>query len=318
MKIIELFAGIGAARKALINLDIQHESIDSVEIDPKAVKSYNALYGENYIPTSVIGYNAPDVEIDLLIHGSPCQDFSIAGKQAGVEDGTRSGLMFETIRIIEEMGENKPKVVVWENVKNVLSKKMTPAFNQYLDEMRRLGYTNSYGVLDARDFGIPQARQRLFTVSTLDGKPFNFFSLRRTEMTPISQLLESDAESKYTITQPSMVKRIHSDCAESGFRRKFTVIKDHCPTVTTKQMRCPNSGILPINNTDYRYLTERECVRLMGFSDTDFDVLLQEHKGIKGKLNGTLYKQAGNSIVVNVLESLFEQINEKHLNPIQR
>ena len=175
MKIIECFSGIGAARKALNNLNIQHKSIDSVEIDPKAVKSYNALYGENYIPTSVVGYNAPDVEIDLLIHGSPCQDFSIAGKQAGAEDGTRSGLMFETIRIIEELGDNKPKVVVWENVKNVLSKKMRPAFNQYLDEMKRLGYTNSYEVLDAREFGIPQARQRLFTVSTLDGNPFNFF-----------------------------------------------------------------------------------------------------------------------------------------------
>ena len=162
MKIIECFSGIGAPRKALINLNIPFQSIDSVEIDPKAVKSYNALYGENYIPTSVVGYNAPDVEIDLLIHGSPCQDFSIAGKQAGAEDGTRSGLMFETIRIIEEMGENKPKVVVWENVKNVLSKKMRPAFNQYLDEMKRLGYTNSYEVLDAREFGIPYADIKAF------------------------------------------------------------------------------------------------------------------------------------------------------------
>lgn len=313
MKIIECFSGIGAARKALNNLNIQYESIDSVEIDPKAVKSYNALYGENYIPTSVVGYNAPDVEIDLLIHGSPCQDFSIAGKQAGAEDGTRSGLMFETIRIIEEMGENKPKVVVWENVKNVLSKKMKPAFNQYLDEMKRLGYTNSYEVLDAREFGIPQARKRLFTVSTLDGKPFNFFSIKRTKATPIQELLGSEVDDKYTITQPSMVKKIN--CGET---RSLKPITTHTTTITTKQMRCPNSGVIPINETEYRYLTERECFRLMGFTDQDFDKALEVHHGIKGKLNGTLYKQAGNSIVVNVLESLFEQIVEQHLNPIQR
>lgn len=313
MKIIECFSGIGAARKALNNLNIQHESIDSVEIDPKAVKSYNALYDASHIPTSVVGYNAPDVEIDLLIHGSPCQDVSIAGKQAGAEDGTRSGLMFETIRIIEEMGENKPRVVVWENVKNVLSKKMKPAFNQYLDEMKRLGYTNSYNVLDARDFGIPQARKRLFTVSTLDGKPFNFFSIKRTKATPIQELLESDVDDKYTITQPSMIKKIN--CGET---RSLKPITTHTTTITTKQMRCPNSGVVPINEAEYRYLTERECFRLMGFTDQDFDKALEVHPGIKGKLNGTLYKQAGNSIVVNVLESLFEQIVEQHLNPIQR
>lgn len=316
MKIIELFAGIGAARKALINLNIPLQSIDSVEIDPKAVKSYNALYGENHIPTSVVGYNAPDVEIDLLIHGSPCQDFSIAGKQAGAVDGTRSGLMFETIRIIEELGDNKPKVVVWENVKNVLSKKMKPAFNQYLDEMKRLGYTNSYEVLDAREFGIPQARLRLFTVSTLDGKPFNFFSIKRTEPRPIKELLETDVDNKYTITQPSMLKKIGSIGDESGHSLK--IITDYALTVTTKQLRCPNSGIVPISDTQYRLLTERECTRLMGFSDQDFDTLHNEHPSKPGKMNGTLYKQAGNSIVVNVLESLFEQIVEHHLNPIQR
>ena len=317
MKIIELFSGIGAPRKALINLNIPFQSIDSVEIDPKAVKSYNALYGENHVPTSVVGYNAPNVEIDLLIHGSPCQDFSIAGKQAGAEDGTRSGLMFETIRIIEELGDNKPKVVVWENVKNVLSKKMKPAFNQYLDEMKRLGYTNSYEVLDARDFGIPQARQRLFTVSTLDGKPFNFFSIKRTKARPIQDLLETEVDSKYTITQPSMLKKIKGN-EYGAFGARLTPIVDYSWTITTKQLRCPNSGIVPISDTQYRLLTERECVRLMGFSDQDFEKLHVTHPGVKGKLNGTLYKQAGNSIVVNVLESLFEQIIEQHLNPIQK
>ena len=313
MKVIELFAGIGAPRKALINLGVDFEIVDSVEIDHKAVKTYNALYGENQTPKSVVGYSAPDEEVDLLIHGSPCQDFSIAGNMLGANEDSRSGLMFETIRVIEEMGENKPKVVVWENVKNVLSKTMKPALNQYLDEMKRLGYTNSCEVLDARDFGIPQARQRLFTISTLDGKPFNFFSIKRKSMQNIHDFLEQDVDGRYTITQPSMIKKIN--CDET---RSLKPITTHTTTITTKQMRCPNSGILPINETEYRYLTERECFRLMGFTNQDFDKVLEVHPGIKGKMNGTLYKQAGNSIVVDVLESLFDRIINHHLNPIQR
>ena len=114
MKIIECFSGIGAARKALNNLNIQHKSIDSVEIDPKAVKSYNALYGENYIPTSVVGYNAPDVEIDLLIHGSPCQDFSGANKERLGVDGIKSGLFFEYVRLLKA---TTPKYFLLENVR---------------------------------------------------------------------------------------------------------------------------------------------------------------------------------------------------------
>lgn len=276
-----------------------------MEFNEKAVRSYNAMFDNRYKPQTVVGY---DLKPDILVHGSPCQDFSIAGKQYGgnVADGTRSSLMFETIRIIENLGVWKPRVVIWENVTNVLSKKMKGAFNHYLDDMTRLGYTNSYDVLDARDFGTPQARKRLFTVSTLDKHHFNFFDLEQKPMRPISEFLETVVDDKYTITQPSMLKKIGP--SDDNFGGRLVPIKEFAWTITTKQMRCPNSGIVPINETQYRLLTERETWRLMGFDDEDFDRALQEHPGQPGKLNGILYHQAGNSMVVDVLEALFKQI----------
>lgn len=107
------------------------------------------------------------------MHGSPCQDFSLAGKQAGgdKDSGTRSSLMYETIRIVEKL---KPKYVIWENVKNLLSKKHRHNFDAYLQTMEELGYTNYYRVLNAKDYGIPQNRERVFTVSILGNENYEF------------------------------------------------------------------------------------------------------------------------------------------------
>ena len=122
IQILELFGGIGSPRCALRNLGIPVKSIDYVEIDEKAVRSYNAMFESDMkqSPQTVVGWN---LQPDILIHGSPCQDFSIAGHQKGADEGseTRSSLMWETVHIIEQMGRWKPKVVIWENVKNVLS-----------------------------------------------------------------------------------------------------------------------------------------------------------------------------------------------------
>ena len=196
IKILELFGGIGSPRCALRNIGIPVKAIDYVEIDEKAVRSYNAMFKNElaYKTQSVIGW---DLKPDILIHGSPCQDFSIAGHQGkataaagrinkgkGADEGsgTRSSLMWETIHIIQQMGDWKPRFVIWENVKNVTSKHMIHNFNRYLSEMQKLGYTNSFQTLDARDFGLPQARERVFTISVLNGEPFNFDDLIKTEM----------------------------------------------------------------------------------------------------------------------------------------
>ncbi|AYC28705.1 DNA cytosine methyltransferase [Paenisporosarcina cavernae] len=307
IKILELFGGIGAPRKALINLGIEHKSIDYVEWNEKAVSTYNAMFDNRYKSESVVGYS---LQPDILVHGSPCQDFSIAGKQYGgnIEDGTRSSLLFETLKIIENLGVWKPKVVIWENVKNVLSKKLVPAFNHYLRDMESLGYTNSYQVLDARDFGIPQARERIFTVSILGNHNFDFNKLRKCPMRSIEEFLESEVDERYVIRQPSMIKKLPGKPVVPGTfgGRMLDEVKNYVNTITTKQMRCPNSGVVRIEGEIFRYLTERECWRLMGFDDEDFEAALKEHPSREGCLNGTLYHQAGNSIVVQVLEAIFE------------
>lgn len=302
IKILELFGGIGSARKALINLGIPHKLIDYVEIDEKACRSYNAMFPSKYDAQTVVNYN---LKPDILVHGSPCQDFSRSGKRLGGkdEDKTRSSLMWETIKIIENLGLWKPRFVVWENVKGVLDKDMINSFNKYITSMEQLGYSNSFKVLDARDFGIPQKRERVFTISILGKEVFNFDNLQKIKMKNISEFLEDSPGEKYIIKSPSMLNKIN--CKNT---RALTTIKNHTLTITTKQNRCPNSGIIDIGNNRYRLLTERECWRLMGFSDDDFDKVLEKHPSREGCQNGILYKQAGNSIVVTILESIFKEL----------
>ena len=173
LRIIELFGGIGACTQALKQLNIPIEVVDYVEIDKYAVASYNAINGTNFEPQDITTWDKDLKDIDLIMHGSPCQDFSIAGKQAGgdANSGTRSSLMYETIRIVSKI---KPKYVIWENVKNLLSKKHKHNFDAYLQTMEELGYKNYYQVLNAKDYGIPQNRERVFTVSILDNSNFEF------------------------------------------------------------------------------------------------------------------------------------------------
>lgn len=317
LQILELFGGIGSPRIALRNLGIPVKSIDYVEIDEKAVRSYNAMFASQlpYKTQSVVGWN---LKPDILIHGSPCQDFSIAGHQGKATakkgrinrgkggargSGTRSSLMWETINIIEDMGKWRPRFVIWENVKNVLSKHMIHNFRCYLREMERLGYVNSYKVLDARRFGIPQARERTFTVSVLGSQGFNFDNLIETPMQNIKGFLQDnrDVPEVYNVTQPSVLKAI----GKTGIRRA-TIIKDFAYTITTRQDRTP-AQVIDCGNDRYRYLTELECWRLQGYSDEDYYRAEAVHPQ-KGRFRMALYNQAGNSIPVPIFESLFHEI----------
>lgn len=310
-KIHELFGGVGAPRKALINLGIDHKAIDYVEINEKAVRAYNAMYDHRHRPQSVVGYN---LMADVMIHGSPCQDFSRAGKRLGGndEDKTRSSLMFETLKIIENLGVWKPKVVIWENVKGALDKDIVHSFKKYLAYMKKLGYANSYKVISAMEHGIPQRRNRIFVVSYLDGRTFDFSRLETKPFRHISEFLEPNVTGKqYIIDIPSMLNRIEEFNPDAKNKyRTLDVIEDSCWTISTRQDRCPNAGILKTDTGHYRYLTEREVWRLMGFDDEDFENVLKEHPSQDGKRNATLYSLAGNSIVVPVLEAIFKVIIE--------
>lgn len=298
MKLLELFGGIGAPRLALQNIGVDVKSIDYVEIDEAAVRSYNAMFPSVYIPQDVCGWN---MKPDILVHGSPCQDFSIAGHQKGADEGseTRSSLMWETLKIIRAMGEWQPEVVIWENVKNVRSKYMIKNHERYLSEMQKMGYTNSYAVLNAMDYGIPQKRERLFTVSR-KGKRFDFNSLEKKKAKPLHQYLESDVPDIYAVTQPSVLSCI----GHKGIRRA-TVIHDFAYTITTRQDRTPAQII--DTGKGYRYLTERECWRLMGYGDKQFEEALAV-SAKRGRYYMDLYKQAGNSICVPVLEAMFKEL----------
>lgn len=309
IKVLELFGGIGAIRKAFIRQKIPHRIIDYVEVDKNCVESYNALYGAGFKPQDIVKYHPPDERIDFVMHGSPCQDFSRSGLKKGGEkgSGTRSSLLFETIRIIDEMKE-KPKVVLWENVKGVLDKNMRTSFFHYLKEMDRLGYESKYKILNSMDFGIPQNRKRIFVVSILGQNNFDFEALKKVETRSIDDFLEKSVSDLYEVRQESMLRYLSGNPKNKNFKGRLKVIDKYAYTISTKQVRVPNSGLVDIGNGKYRYLTERECLRLMGFDDEDFDKIRGIYPKRQDKTSSILYKQAGNSIVVNVLEAILNEI----------
>lgn len=294
LKVLELFGGIGACTAVLKRLGIDFEVADYVEIDKYAVASYNAINKTNFEPQDITKWDK-DIEVDLIMSGSPCQDFSLAGLGKGGDkgSGTRSSLMYENIRIIEKL---KPKYVIWENVKNLLSKKHIHNFNAYLEAMEQLGYNNFYQVLNSKDYGIPQNRERLFCVSVLgEYSSFCFPSPIQLQL-KLKDMLDYEVDKKYYLTA-EQVDRIKLSSYDQNKRRIQE--KDYCDTL------CAHDSIGPkcvkFGNS-YRKLIPKECWRLMGFSDKDFE------KAAKVNSDFQLYKQAGNSIVVNVLMAIFNNL----------
>ncbi|MDC8962295.1 DNA cytosine methyltransferase [Metamycoplasma hyosynoviae] len=269
LNIVELFGGIGAIRKAFIDLNLDFQVIDYVENNPNAVKAYNLLYDDNRNVLNVEDYHLPTIlDIDLLFHGSPCQDFSVSGKNKGGKKGsnTRSSLLWETIRIIEET-QNKPLVVIWENVKNVLSKKHKKVFDQYLNKMKSLGYENSFKVINALSCGIPQKRERVFVVSILKKHSLNkgrldwiikFNNLKDIPPRNLSEFLSNEVDKKYFLKYKSvaMIKAV--------LNKKIRIINGiFTNTITTMQWRWNNAGVVKIpfvnfNAENYVLNTENE------------------------------------------------------------
>lgn len=176
LRLIELFAGIGSQTQALTNIGIAHKIVAISEIDKYAIQSYEAMHGKaNNLGDIRKIEELPDA--DLWTYSFPCQDISVAGKGAGIKEGTRSGLLFEVERLLRVASEKGtlPKYLLLENVKNLVSKKFKADFDKWLDFLAELGYTNYWKVLNAKDYGIPQNRERVFCVS-IRGKhePFVF------------------------------------------------------------------------------------------------------------------------------------------------
>lgn len=367
MNVLSLFSGIGAFEQAMKNLNIPFNLVGFSEIDKYATKSYCAIHD---VPDSL---NLGDItkidetklpRVDFVTYGFPCQDISLAGNQQGLfnEDGskTRSGLFFDALRIIKY---TKPKVAIAENVKNLTSKKFKEQFDIVLKSLEDAGYNNYWKVLNAKDYGIPQNRERVFIVSIrrdVDSGGFEFpegypLKLR------LKDMLETEVDEKFYLSE-KMIRYI-SQTGTANFRNPDCKINlDIARPITTdpnkragttnylspdlpsnydmKVARCiggvgektSNGGkqyyqqnrvyqgdialahVASISGNSYRYaveelcdlrvrkLTPKECFRLMGFKDEEFE------KAQSVCSNTQLYKQAGNSIVISVIQELIQAL----------
>lgn len=376
IRLIELFAGIGAQAKALENLGADFEHWKVCEYDKYAVKSYNAIHGTSFKPSDIRNIHGEDLEISdleknfyIMTYSFPCQDLSMEGKQRGMKkgNGTRSGLLWEVERILHELsrGEKLPQMLLMENVPSVHGKRNVEDFADWIRSLDDLGYQSYWKDLNAEDFGIPQSRNRCFMVSVLGRYSFSFpngFPLEKS----LEDMLEEEVDEKYFLPE-DRVQKMQRDqyntnryIHENGSRNirsitanesRVTSCVEVFRTIRTGrervvrqephvgfgecmrkiekigQLKCSfesagrvysASGICPTINTcsgggrepkiEYenrvRRLTERELFRLMGFSDDCFD------KASKVNSSTQLKKQAGNSIVVPVLEAIFKQILE--------
>ena len=400
-KVLSLFSGIGAFEKALKNIGVDYDLVGYSEIDKYASKSYAAIHNvdESMNLGDITKINEKELpkDIDLVIYGFPCQDISLAGKQKGLfnEDGskTRSGLFFDALRIIEE---TQPRVAIAENVKNLTGKKFKPQFDIVLKSLEDAGYNNYWQVLNAKDYGIPQNRERVFIVS-IRKDIYNGFEFPKAVplQLRLKDMLDDEVDEKYYLSKeqidrinnsnfmqekkrlqekdyvdtllardykdPKCVavepKRIGGlfdtekskhqagsiwdkecisptiDTMQGGYRQplvtiddnvsndeiKINVIGNYSPSGYDASRIVDENGLAPtvkenhgtvtatIQNYRIRKLTPKECWRLMGFDDEDFE------KAEKVNSNTQLYKQAGNSIVVDVLENIFIEIFKQNI-----
>ena len=247
MKVLSLFSGIGAFELALKRIGIDTELVGFSEIDKYATKSYCAVHGVsedlNLGDVSKIDLDKlKDLDIDLITHGSPCQDFSIAGRLAGGDkgSGTRSSLMWCTVDIVEVV---KPKYVVWENVKNLLSAKNRHNFDGYLEIMDKLGYNSYYKVLNSKHYGIPQNRERVFTVSIRKDIDEGYEFPEEIELTKkLKDVLEESVDEKYYLSDKLIAGLIANTERQrakgNGFAFETTDGDCVAKTVTTRVGAC--------------------------------------------------------------------------------
>lgn len=206
LKVVELFAGVGTQRMALKRLGIEHDVVAISEIDPYAINSYKAIHGETLNLGDVSKINPQDVpDCDLLIYSYPCTNISIAGSKEGLAEGsgTASSLLWYCRDIIEA---KKPKYLLMENVKNLVGKKFMPYFLEWCKVLEDFGYTNYYKVLNAKHYGVPQNRERVFMVSILgEHEPYEFPNSDEVTSS-LWDILVDDYDDKYLLSKDIKTK----------------------------------------------------------------------------------------------------------------
>ena len=314
LRVFEAFAGYGSQSIALRNLGIEYEVVAISEIDKYAIKAYEAIHGPTNNLGDICKIDPSDIpDHDLFTYSFPCQDLSVAGKQAGLGKGTRSGLLYECEKVIEA---KKPKYLLLENVKNLVGKKFKPQFDEWLDYLKSLGYTNYWQVLNAKNYGVPQNRERVFIVSILgDHKPYEFPKPIPLDKC-IADILEDKVGEKYYLSKEVGYIEIDLPCIAASRGRNPDNPSDRTAGAPTEQRlefntKGTSNTITTVQKDNYvvettyriRKLTPRECFRLMGMRDDDIDKI--QAASIS---NTQQYKMAGNSIVVNVLEEIFKNL----------
>lgn len=292
------------------------------------------------------GKNFPE-NVDLFTYSFPCQDLSICGAWHGNKSGinrdanNRSGMLWEVERVLKEINKAKktlPKFLLMENVSNILSATHKENFEEWKRYLKDIGYHNQVYTLSATNFGIPQTRLRTYMLSVYVGKDSkkqdlvaNYFEKKSlqnkkiVELEPLEKFLRVDyqnpvykkeADASNPNDTPSRMdiytKNVHIFDGEK-------ISAKEVKTITTKQDRHPNSGLIVYKQRQkgkalYRNLTPRECFLLMGFTETDFDNIVNNNfKANERRMFFTqekLIRLAGNSIVVNVLEAIFKQVRK--------
>ena len=208
VRLIELFAGIGAQAKALENLGVPFEHWKAVEVDKYPMRSYNAVHGTKFKPTDIREIHAEDLDIRererfcyILTYSFPCQDLSISGNLKGMAkgSGTRSGLLWEVERLLEECGTELPQVLLMENVPNVIGNGNIKDFQAWRAKLESLGYQNYVELLNAKDYGIPQNRNRCFMVSLLGEYSYTFPPKQELKLR-LKDMLDKDVDEKYFLS----------------------------------------------------------------------------------------------------------------------
>jgi len=325
MRIIDLFCGIGGFRVGFHFNGF--ETVFSSDFNKYVQETYEDNYGVKPYGdiTQIDPKDIPDFEV--LCGGFPCQPFSISGKKLGFDD-TRGTLFFDICRIIDV---KKPKVVVLENVKHLINHDKKRTFKVIIDSLKDLGYNVGFKLLNTKNFGLPQNRERIFIIGCQNGY-FDFEKMVESNSKPLKYFLDKDGDfeyldiDEYTLLDEGMYKRqIESGLIFRGYRNKNGFKKGVRPNSLhlNRSHRQPNRiysiegyhPTLPSQETSGRFfiydtridrvrkLTIRECYRIMGYPE-DF------------KLNsriGERYKQIGNSVGVNVIKEISKQILEQGL-----
>ena len=330
LRVLELFAGYGSQSLALKMAGIPHKVVGISEIEPNAIKAYGMLHGKN-IPNfgDITKINPKDIpDCDFVTYSFPCTDLSSLGKRKGMKEGsgTASSLIWSVYGIIEE---KRPKYLMLENVKGLLSKGNKSEFTRWCKALEGLGYTNSYQLLNASDFCLPQNRERVIMISVLDAdKPFEiptYYNNKKKRRT-IRDIMDKVVDPKYNLKE-DYKDTYHIDLGIHKDKDKIIKIGTISPTYGRRNagLIFHADGISPTvihgfgsggNNVPHIYmgtndgvdeirrLTPTECFRLQGVRDMYIEKLINS-----GEFSDTkLYCLAGNSIPVNMMFPIFKTL----------